>query len=262
MKNEVTGKIRAVKGFISHSQAGLLIFLEIVVGSFLSLVFLFLFLALTDGVLEKQVLTFDVALSRLIYAYRTPTLTQFMSLVTNLGSAPLIAIGMLVIVLLCFQSCKRGVVFFLFTLLTGVTLNLLLKLIFRVPRPDISPLEIATIYSFPSGHAMNSTVFYGSVAFLLFHFTRHKKLAVVVTILASVLILLVGASRIYLGVHYPSDVLASYLVGLLWLLICLLFECTLRILKFCPHREWENVLSRTIDRKRVHPLVLKQDCDC
>jgi len=50
MKNEVTGKIRAVKGFISHSQAGLLIFLEIVVGSFLSLVFLFLFLALTDGV--------------------------------------------------------------------------------------------------------------------------------------------------------------------------------------------------------------------
>ncbi|PIZ43905.1 phosphatase PAP2 family protein [candidate division WWE3 bacterium CG_4_10_14_0_2_um_filter_42_8] len=125
----------------------------------------------------------------------------------------------------------------MFTLLTGVTLNLLLKLIFRVPRPDISPLEIATIYSFPSGHAMNSTVFYGSVAFLLFHFTRHKKLAVVVTILASVLILLVGASRIYLGVHYPSDVLASYLVGLLWLLICILFERTVRFYRLFERYE-------------------------
>lgn len=94
----------------------------------------------------------------------------------------------------------------------------MLKLVFRRPRPDVLRLVEQSGYSFPSGHAMNSMIFYGLAAYLLVRRGRHWSRYLVAGFVA-VLVLLIGLSRIYLGVHYASDVLAGFLIGAGWLII-------------------------------------------
>jgi undecaprenyl-diphosphatase len=105
----------------------------------------------------------------------------------------------------------------------GMLLNFLLKDVFVRPRPHFDdPLLTLTTYSFPSGHTMMATVFYGTLCALIVSrivFWRWRVLAIVA---AGVMILLVGFSRIYLGAHYLSDVLAAIAEGLAWIAFCLL----------------------------------------
>lgn len=112
-----------------------------------------------------------------------------------------------------------------------------LKQIIQRPRPDIMPSVVETSYSFPSGHAMNSSVFYLTIAFYTYHFTRKKKLSLVVTGGAIVLLLLIGFSRVYLGVHYPSDVVAGYVVGVWWLTTAILISKSVSFVKHFREKE-------------------------
>lgn len=107
--------------------------------------------------------------------------------------------------------------------LTSVTINNLIKIIVRRDRPNYLRLVEETSFSFPSGHTMIATLFFGSVIYLINkNNVKHKKL---ITILLSTFIFLVGVSRIYLGVHYLSDVLAGFMAGLiLLLLIIIIYE--------------------------------------
>jgi len=101
-------------------------------------------------------------------------------------------------------------------------LNFLLKAVFARPRPTFSdPLATALYYSFPSGHAMMSLIAYGLLGYFLFNALPERWQRVVVSAGLIVLILLIGFSRIYLGVHYLSDVLAGFAVGGLWLSFCI-----------------------------------------
>ncbi|MFC4619585.1 phosphatase PAP2 family protein [Camelliibacillus cellulosilyticus] len=95
-----------------------------------------------------------------------------------------------------------------------------LKVIFHRPRPLDRLIDIGG-YSYPSGHATMSTACYGMIAFLLYKYIKHQFNAFVwFFVIAGLWVLLIGASRVYLGVHYPSDVLAGMAVGGIWLLIC------------------------------------------
>lgn len=104
--------------------------------------------------------------------------------------------------------------------LGSITLNLLLKNFYHRPRP-LLPLTSASGLSFPSGHAMISASFYGLLIYLCWRHVENRSLRWLLTLLISTLILLIGLTRVYLRVHYASDVLAGFAAGGLWLLIAI-----------------------------------------
>jgi undecaprenyl-diphosphatase len=104
----------------------------------------------------------------------------------------------------------------------NIILNGVLKLVFHRARPTVFEWQTTAVSSsFPSGHAMSATVCYGTVAYLVIRLQKHHWSRVLTGIAAVVLILLICATRLYLGVHYPSDVIAGMLVGLAWAGFCM-----------------------------------------
>lgn len=104
---------------------------------------------------------------------------------------------------------------------TGVTLSFLLKWFFSRPRPDVVPhLSHTSTSSFPSGHSMMSAVVYLTLGTLLATVVPRVRLKVYILIVAASLSIIVGVSRVYLGVHYPTDVFAGWAAGLVWALTC------------------------------------------
>ena len=103
----------------------------------------------------------------------------------------------------------------------GAALVVLFKHLFQRPRPDLERVIAETGYSFPSGHAMVSLCFYGMAAFLLIRALKSWRQRMAVFTVALCLVVAIGISRIYLGVHYPTDVIAGYAAGFMWLFFCL-----------------------------------------
>ena len=113
---------------------------------------------------------------------------------------------------------KKQTLFIAINLISSAAINTGLKMIFRRQRP-LDMLINETGYSYPSGHSFVSIVFYGFIIYLIINSKIEKKKKYIITGLLSLLILTIGTSRIYLGVHYPSDVLGGFAGGLLYLLI-------------------------------------------
>ena len=145
-------------------------------------------------------------------------MTFFMKLITTLGSVLVIITGILCVGILI-KDKKYFKVFILATLI-GVILNNLIKIIVKRPRPSQTlPLSFESSYSFPSGHSMMSTVFYGLIIYFVFKNIQNRKLKVFLSSLLSIIIILVGISRIYLGVHYSTDVLGGFILGIIYLFV-------------------------------------------
>lgn len=172
---------------------------------------------LAEEVLEQEAFAFDEAVLLWINQFTHPVLDQVMLTVTRLGDphivVPLTGIGFF---WFWWQWRWRVAVIFGVNCLGGAILSNGLKLFFSKPRPELwAQLITETSYSFPSGHALGSMVLYGFSAFLLARkFADCKRL---IYGIAVVLISSIGFSRIYLGVHWPTDVLAGYGIGFLWI---------------------------------------------
>lgn len=208
-----------------------LLFIEIVAGLVWNIGSLMFLVYLTKNVLEQDVLFLDRMMSNFVYQFRSPALTAVMQWITTVGNGPAGSfLAVLVIFLILKKHPKEAWLFSLSLLMVGA-LNYILKLIFRLPRPDIAPLVPVGGFTYPSGHAMNNLVLYGMLAFFSYRLTRSKKLSILLAILAAIWIGLIGFSRIYLGVHYPSDVAAGYLAGFWWLVTVLLVDKTLSLRK-------------------------------
>jgi len=165
----------------------------------------------------------DAQLSTWLHTHQTPLLTSAMFVVTSLGSS-LIASCIAVVFGLYLIRRRRfyWLAAFLSSVYGGMLLNRILKYVFQRPRPHFDdPLLSLSSYSFPSGHTMTATVVFGVLAAYLFATTQNWRRRVVIVLVASFLILLVGFSRIYLGVHYLSDLLGAMAEGLAWLALCL-----------------------------------------
>ncbi len=220
-------KTRSIRSANLPPAVSFLLILELIIGVVSSLILALIFYKIFNEVLQQDTLNLDILISKFIYLWRTPFLTKIMLIITNFGAGYMIAISLIATLFLIWRKHQREVVTFLIIFIIGVFLNIALKSLIQRPRPDISPItankQVISLssYSFPSGHAMNSTVFYLALAFYFYHLTHNKKLSLLVTFSLLILLFLIGFSRVYLGVHYPSDVLAGNIVGLWWLVTAL-----------------------------------------
>lgn len=178
---------------------------------------LVLFGWLAEEVMEGDTKLFDTAIRGAIHNHATPLLTTFMQAFSFLGSVGwTVAFGVLV-VCACFYFHRPRIAAFLAITMAGVgVLDFTLKLAFHRPRPIAFYGTSPNSYSFPSGHALGSFCFYGILAAVLARRMRGHKSKVLIWLITALLVGMIGFSRIYLGVHYPSDVIAGYLAGAVW----------------------------------------------
>lgn len=166
----------------------------------------------------------DLQWANWLHAHATPALTQLMLTVSTLHN--MLSMSVLTILLAIFLKWRHERDWLLGLILVvpgGIALNTLFKFVFARARPHfIDPLVTLTSYSFPSGHVAGSTLFYGFVAALLISHTRSLARHIAAVIGALLMVTLVAASRMYLGAHFFSDVLAAFFESLAWLGLCLI----------------------------------------
>lgn len=151
-------------------------------------------------------------------------MTTIMKMITTLGSSIVIVAGLISVAILI--KDKKYFKIFILANLLGVIINNVIKLIIHRPRPSQTmALAAETSYSFPSGHSMMSMIFYGLIVYYVQKFVKKKWLRNLITIVLAIVILAVGITRIYLGVHYATDVLAAYVIGAIYLV------CFIKILE-------------------------------
>lgn len=151
--------------------------------------------------------------------------------VTGLGGTTVLAFVTFAVVIFLFMVRKSAsALFVIFATIGGLFLSNLLKYLFERPRPDLVPhaTEVYTA-SFPSGHAMLSAVTYLTLGALLARFQPSRRVKGFFLSLAVILTLAVGASRVYLGVHWPTDVLAGWCIGAAWAALCWFLALQLQV---------------------------------
>jgi undecaprenyl-diphosphatase len=184
-------------------------------------VFAVLAWSVTSG---APVVTLDMKVASWLHAYATPALTSFMLAVSYANSTVAISVwGAILALVLARMREWYWMLAVVLSVAGGLALNVLLKHLFERARPhfDDSLVSLDT-YSFPSGHAAAATVFYGVLAAFLVSRVRERRLRVLIVIGAIAAIMLVAFSRIYLGAHYLSDVVAAMCSSTAWLALCLM----------------------------------------
>lgn len=181
-----------------------------------------IFIAILINVLNGNIVKFDKSIYSAVISLKSETLTTIFKVITEFGSAKiliLIAIMCLIII----KNRKIGASIALNLASTGL-LNHILKVAIQRQRP---PLEFRmveeTSFSFPSGHSMSGLAFYGLIIYFVFKNVKNKIIRNTICIGLSLLIFLIGLSRIYLGVHYASDVLAGFMFAIAYLVVYITF---------------------------------------
>ena len=157
-------------------------------------------------------------------AWRSPGLTAFMRFMSFVGKDWMrLVISLPIVAALLWLRSHRRLYAFAATMVGGALLSPALKAVFRRARPSgVEVLGSGHGWSFPSGHAMGAMLLFGSLAYVIYFSIDHsRRLRVLAVALCVVMILSIGASRVYLGVHYLSDVLAGFAAGLCWVGVCL-----------------------------------------
>jgi undecaprenyl-diphosphatase len=190
---------------------------------------LFAFISLAGEVMEGDTQALDV---RILKAFRSaddparpigPDWIEFALLdLTALGGPTVLGLVVCAVVgFLLLQGRYRTALVILVTSISGEIMNTAMKHAFMRPRPTVVPhLRDAVSTSFPSGHAMDSAVIYLTLGAMLMRVAERRLTKVYCLVVALVLTLLVGVSRVYLGVHYPTDVVGGWILGFAWASIC------------------------------------------
>ena len=192
-----------------------------------------LFLKLTRNLQTELLSDFDSSITEYVTSFRTESLTGYFKFVTDVGDA----IGYLIVFSVC------SILFYLFfknwkyvlqlslILILALSSNLILKEIINRERPTLEHLVTVKTLSYPSGHAMTAMAFYGFLIYLILTFKISKLLKLVLVALMLTLVLSIGVSRIYLGVHFPSDVFGGFVAGFIWVVFCILILNILKVFK-------------------------------
>ena len=176
------------------------------------------FLALAEDVFNKEIMNGDIIGYKLVSTFLISDFaTPIAKFITNFGGA-IFLIALMFTLFLLIKDKRIGLSIFL-NLAIVTTLNQLLKRILQRPRPTEYRIIEETGYSFPSGHSMISMAFYGYLIYLIYKHVKNKYIKWTLIALISILICSIGVSRIYLGVHYTSDVLGGFLISISYLVI-------------------------------------------
>lgn len=183
----------------------------------LSLCLTFL-LFLIEDVVDNDIILFDETIYNVVANHLIKdSFTPFFKLMTNFANMYWL-IGLAIILLLSIKNRSIGKRIIL-NLGTSALTNYIIKLLLQRPRPLGNRIIEESGYSFPSGHSMVSMAFYGYLIYLIHKNIKNKYVKVALNLLLSILIISIGISRIYLGVHYTSDVIAGFLVAIAYLII-------------------------------------------
>lgn len=176
------------------------------------------FLALAEDVFHQEIMNGDIVgydiVSKL---FKFNVSTPIAKFITNFGGA-IFVISLTTILFFLIKDKKIGISI-IANLGIVTILNQIIKFIMQRPRPTEFRIIEETGYSFPSGHSMVSLAFYGYLVYLIYKYINNKHLKRTLIIILSVLICVIGVSRIYLGVHYTSDVLGGFLISFAYLII-------------------------------------------
>ncbi len=212
MKN-LRERLPSTEYLIVHLAVGLL---AIAVG-------LILFNTLAWNIVNNRpIVQLDQDVATALHAWATPAMASVFIVISMLGFQVLWAVVIVVAIYLARQRLWIHLITWIVAWVGGEALNQILKLIFHRPRPQFAdPLLTAANYSFPSGHAMSSAIMYGLLAYFVLLGVKNPARRVAIIVGTIALVLLIGLSRIYLGVHYVSDVIAGYAAGGVWLTVCI-----------------------------------------
>ena len=176
-----------------------------------------LFLLLTLFVALKLTTPIDTTFSKWVVQLHNPVFTAIFRFITDFGYVQILVI-LLVIILIVFHKYRFAYILPIHVTIS-VIFNMILKNIFARPRPEMIRLIDEAGFSFPSGHAMVTMVAYGYLIYVVHHYIQQKWLRYSLIAFLIFIIVSVGLSRIYLGVHYLTDVLAGYSISLFYLLV-------------------------------------------
>lgn len=208
-----------------HKNEYVLFIVSLIIPGVICVFSLNAFLEITEQLQADQLIKFDKVISRFIYNFRGDALTDIIVFITDLGDFKAYAIIMPAIaVLLYYRGHHRWRLSLqaMIVLASAFLINVGIKHLISRPRPiEELRLVIAHSYSFPSGHSMSAIAFYGFIIYLTYKYVPNVFLKGFIILIQVLLILAIGLSRVYLGVHYPTDVLAGYIAGLFWLIICI-----------------------------------------
>ena len=191
------------------------------VGIVSCLLIIYIVAQISDEVLDKEAFAFDKVILLWVHSFANPSLDRIMHTITRLNDPDIVSvIAGVGLLLLIWKKCYPEAKIFCVNCAGGVILSYGLKSVFGKTRPDLWESAIKEVsFSYPSGHALGSTVLYGFLAYLFA--TRFSQLAWLIYLMAVSLIGAIGLSRLYLGVHWPTDIIGGYGIGFLWLTFCI-----------------------------------------
>jgi undecaprenyl-diphosphatase len=202
----------------------------IVLGTLVALAATWVFMQIAGEVSKGKTQAFDVAVLRYIETHQTPFLDNAMLEITFLGTGLIVMTMVLVSgMFLWLTKHKHSALLLIVATVGGILLNNLLKMTFDRPRPQVFEWGQHTVSSsFPSGHAMSAATVYITVAYLAARLQRRRISRALTLLAATTIIVLIAVSRLYLGVHYPTDVAAGVVIGIAWAALCMaMLEVTL-----------------------------------
>jgi membrane-associated phospholipid phosphatase len=197
--------------------------LYLTVGFLACMALVVLFAALADSIVDLHGQTpLDQQVTGAIEEFHSPARDRAASAVTFLGGQSfLLPATVVVAAALALRGRRVSALLFAGVVVGGLLLEVALKIVYHRARPSLWPVLVTErTYSFPSGHATMATLFYGGVAAVVLHLSRSPVVRGAALAIATLVILGVAYSRVYLGAHWTTDVVAGILIGLFWVVVC------------------------------------------
>lgn len=182
-----------------------------------------LFVDLTETLQSDFINRFDRRITDFVISFRNPQLNNIFQFITDIGDLKGYLIVTALIAILFYWKFRNLKLIgeIVFVVIVSALSNIALKQVINRARPDAVHLVSVETLSYPSGHAMSAMAFYGFLIFLIYNFKLNKLLKSGLIFIFVLLIAAIGISRIYLGVHFPSDVAGGFIAGFIWVIFCI-----------------------------------------